>query len=352
MTLKIVFGTSIYARGHGVSLVIDQLSKQLVDLDPDIQPLVVTFESDQDFLDRASSRGMEVVPCSFETAPGLLERISADVFIPHTDPFFSYRLKGVRTIIYEHGDPCPLFFGDESTERQLQVRSKQVNCYGLADALVVISDFQRMDLPWPHAKRIYNGCDHVPDLGPKSHLDATEKSKLFRIGILSRLQGKESAYKGFDLVRQMLPALERDIPGLSLEYCGKISAEHRSELERFRIKVLAAVSDEARNNWLRSLDVVLSPSLWEGFNLPLVESQALGTLAIAFDTGAHPEVTPFICSSVAEMHGLLVRLASDKQLLETHSKTSYNFVRSRFTWRQSGKDLLAVIRALPNRGRS
>jgi hypothetical protein len=236
MKRTVVFGTSIYARGHGVSLVIDQLSEQLIQLDPDIQPMVLTLDHDQHFLDRANSRGMEVKLCTFETAPGLLERIDADIFIPHTDPFFSYRLRRGHTIIYEHGDPCPMFFGDEASERQLQVKAKQISRYGQADALIVISDFQRMDLPWPRARRIYNGCDHVPDMGPKPLPHLSAGSSGFRVGVLSRLQGRESAYKGFDLLRQMLPALQRDIHGLSVEYCGKISDEHLAELERFGIK--------------------------------------------------------------------------------------------------------------------
>jgi hypothetical protein len=53
---------------------------------------------------------------------------------------------------------------------------------------------------------------------------------------------------------------------------------------------------------------------------------------VAFDTGAPPEVSPFIVSSVDEIVALLGRLALDRDLLTRHSLLSYRFVRSRFSW--------------------
>jgi len=55
----------------------------------------------------------------------------------------------------------------------------------------------------------------------------------------------------------------------------------------------------------------LSPSLWEGFNLPIVEMQQLNRPALAFNLGAHPEVIAhpwLLCDSTEEMARKAIRL--------------------------------------------
>jgi glycosyltransferase involved in cell wall biosynthesis len=55
----------------------------------------------------------------------------------------------------------------------------------------------------------------------------------------------------------------------------------------------------------------LSPTLWEGFNLPIVEMQELGRPALAFNLGAHPEVIAhpwLLCDTAAEMARKAVRI--------------------------------------------
>jgi glycosyltransferase involved in cell wall biosynthesis len=94
---------------------------------------------------------------------------------------------------------------------------------------------------------------------------------------------------------------------------------------------------------LRNLDVCFTPSLWEGFNLPLVEAQAAGTLGVAFDTGAHPEVTPMLFSDMRELLAAIERYADDRHLLWSHSKLCYHFVRDRFSWSRASQQAIELL---------
>ena len=343
--MRILFATSVLARGHGVSLVISQLAKHIKKSDPDTEIGIAAISHDLEYAELLDSCSIAVIPCSHASAERVIRNWCADVFIPHTDPFFSIAPAGSRIIVYEHGDPSPYLFASDQRERHQQRLAKQQSVYGAADAVVAISEFQRHDLPWPQASVIYNGCDHVSDFGHKSRIDfAHDSDSLFRIGVLSRLDGGEAQYKGFEILRELKPSLEARIPNLSLEYCGKISSAHAESLRSEGWSVYSGVSNQERDQWLRRCHLTISPSLWEGFNLPLVESQALGTIALAFDTGAHPEVTPFVCGNISEMAGLVFALHQDRDLLERYSVLAYQFARNRFKWEISADLLMKVVK--------
>ena len=341
---RILFGTSVLSRGHGVSLVIRELAIRLQTLLPQSEIAVATLQADAEFMQALQDAGIATLNCRPALAERTVNAWKPDIFIPHTDPFFAMVPHGASVVLHEHGDPCPALFGVDRVERELQRLNKQRFVYPESNAVIAISEFQRHDLPWPGAVVIYNGCNHVPDLGVKSLAEINQSPPaLFRLGVLSRLEGGEANYKGFELLQQLAPRIRLSIPGLELDYCGKVSSNQAELLRAEGWNVHSGVSDQERNLWLRSCHVVVSPSLWEGFNLPLVEAQALGTMALAFDTGAHAEVTPFVCGGLSEMEGLLIALDRDRELLARHSADSYRFVRSRFDWDKAAQLLLELL---------
>jgi glycosyltransferase involved in cell wall biosynthesis len=98
-------------------------------------------------------------------------------------------------------------------------------------------------------------------------------------------------------------------------------------------------SDEERSVFLSELDVLISPSRWEGFNLPLVEAHASGTVGLAFDVGAHPETTPFLLSNLADARFLLEEWQRDRTKLENASERCYRYSRQKFTWQATAIEL-------------
>ena len=350
--LRILFGTSVLARGHGVSLVIKELAQRLRVLLPKVEIALAALQIGEEEEDTMHELGIKVLPCTADLAEHRVFGWKPDVFIPHTDPFFGMVPKGARIVVHEHGDPSPVLFTGERDERDRQRHRKQAHVYHRADVVLAISEFQRQDLPWPSAQLLYNGCNHVPDLGTKSLSElARTDPPSFRLGVLSRLDGGEACYKGFEILQILAPRLQEKIVGLELEYCGKISHAMTSVLEAEGWRVRSGVTDQQRNDWLRSCHLILSPSLWEGFNLPLVEAQALGTMAVAFDTGAHPEVVPFVCGGIDEMEGLILALDQNRELLCRYSQDAYRFVRDRFNWDHSAEALAKLIVKLTSRRR-
>ena len=92
------------------------------------------------------------------------------------------------------------------------------------------------------------------------------------------------------------------------------------------------------------------------FLWPLVEARAVGTASVAFDTGAHPEVTPLLFSSLDELVPFIAQCSRERPLLRHHSTTAYRFVRGRFRWADTARafDAVAVARtgALRHRAES
>ena len=97
------------------------------------------------------------------------------------------------------------------------------------------------------------------------------------------------------------------------------------------------LSDEDSEK-LRSLDVFIS-SLWRA-SLPVVEAQVPG---LAFDVGAHPEVTPFVCRDLAEMKQLVHTFSENRAYLLECSSLCYTFVRQRFNWTRAARQMASCL---------
>ena len=107
-------------------------------------------------------------------------------------------------------------------------------------------------------------------------------------------------------------------------------------------------ADEERSAFLRDIDVFVTASLWEGTNLPLVEAQSLGTPGLALDTGAHPEFTPLVFDSPAAMAMQIDRYWQLPELLAAHGRMSYRFVRDRFVWAATAREIARLTVGAPS----
>ncbi len=98
---------------------------------------------------------------------------------------------------------------------------------------------------------------------------------------------------------------------------------------------LGKPSDTALARIMAIADVGFSPSLWEGFNLPIGEMTILAKPVFAFNIGAHPETIfhPWLlCSGIAEAAAKIERtLAGNapKSLFAPHAIAAF---RDQFSW--------------------
>lgn len=327
--------------GYGVSVVVDALSRNLVSLGHSVT--IGTLDYDYEIPNVA----MVKTGANAEFISYIAENKKIDIIIAHTSPFFEIlpSLSGEFACwAYEHGDPSPDFFVSDRQDRRNIIENKRINVYPNIQGVIAISDFIKNDIRWKSSVVIYNGADHLPDIGEKSYSDFLQfNSRPLRIGTLMRLGIGESSYKGNGQFLTLCKKIqEAKIPA---ELC-VMGRGTESDAEIFRqngINVFLNASDEERSKYLRNLDIFISPSLWEGFNLPLVEAMKSGTLAIAFDTGAHPEVTPFVFSSVDEMFISIVFYAKNYAKIYKDSKRCHDYVNAKFTWSKTTFSLLDTL---------
>ncbi len=311
--------------GFGVSVVIGELARRLA-----IKGWQVTVgcrEYDSYFSGRCNVIQLEPSTNIVET---YASKHNVVYVIAHTAPYFEIlpKLNGTfEKWAWEHGDPTPSLFPSDSDQRQKIIDYKRIHVYPHVDHVIAISKFVQQDINWPLADIIYNGCDHINIKLPKKNPDNP-----LNVGALMRLDKIESFYKGGDRYIEIAKRLALEGIPMNFEVLGRGTSKEGNIFKQAGINTHLNATEEEKYKYLQDLDIFLSLSLWEGFNLPLVEAQASGKLAIAFDTGAHPEVTPFIVTNLNELKTLLIALNNNRDLLYEYTVKSQQFCLKKFNW--------------------
>lgn len=291
-------------------------------------------------------------------------------------PFFHVaalgRRRGAPTIFIDAGAVPHDGLSEAPLAAQRAVRRLRALSLPYFDKVLPISDFIRESQTIPE-RGSSAGVDVVP-LGV-DHLagkvfalaGALSQAERLQIERLERLAGRSSAlllnlgrfeaegYKNsgasFLLLRELLRrARDADGGDVQLLLLGKAEDISVPSDLRDHVICLGAPSDEALNRIMTVVQAGFSPSLWEGFNLPIGEMQILGKPAFAFNIGAHPEVTIhpwFLCATISEaaekiecaLRGRLPEGVFDAGRVEKY--------RTRFTWRRANEayrsHLLAAV---------
>jgi len=93
--------------------------------------------------------------------------------------------------------------------------------------------------------------------------------------------------------------------------------------------------DNELKNFMKHVDLGISVSLWEGFNLPLAEMQWLDRPVLVFDVGAHTEVVLhpwYLCRDTDEMANKASQILSKQGLDTKKRKKALNKFRKSFKW--------------------
>jgi glycosyltransferase involved in cell wall biosynthesis len=325
----VLFLTYRMMLGFGVDVVVHQVSRRL--LRRGYRVVVGCLEFEPGFADLE----IEQVQPNAHEVRRLAKRVNATVVVAHTSPFLELLPElqpHVPCWAWEHGDPTPALFEKDGAERQ-QIKNRKMAIYPRLSGVIAISDFIRSDIGYAAAHVIYNGCDHVPHADSKNQQDIeVGELRPLRIGTLMRLGTGESFYKGNALFRQLAARLRHAEPNIEIWVMGRGQEEDARPFREAGIKVHLNATDADKWRYLRQLDAFISCSLWEGCNLPLIEAQALGTVGLALDTGAHPEMTPLVLANIDEALAQLRAYDANRELLLRHSQMCWHFVRDRFTW--------------------
>lgn len=338
---NVLFLSVVMCKGYGVSVLYEQMARRLQMSGVDV--VIGCQRKDDTFSD------LDVVLVQPDPTEilRLADRISPCVIIAGTSPYFEVlpQLTGrYECWAWEAGDPTPELFPEEREKRLEIIRFKQKCVYPRVDRVVAISEFIRSDIGWPDSTLIYCGCNHVIDNGEKDKRFFSQRlSKPLRIGTLMRLGPGESQYKGNAHFMELSDRLMARQLSMEINIAGRGTADDAERFTQMGITPHLNLSDEEKFEYLRGLDVFVSMSKWEGFNLPVIEAQALGTLSLCFDIGAHPEVCPFVMRTLRDFELFIEKAAQDRSWLEEQSVLAYRYARSRFSWDQSVQKMLSLI---------
>ncbi len=338
---NVLFLTVHMRQGFGVPVEIHNLSLRLTGAG--VRVKTGCLESDGTFKDL----NVEVISADKKDVLLLAESMAPCVIVAHASPFFEILPQLADKFecwAWENGDPTPCLFGADQAQRQAIVDYKRNNVYQNVSKVIAISDFIKHDIGVKDARIISCGCDHVSVFPPKQRSDLGAASNgVVKIGTLMRLGYGESCYKGNEALVNLASMLKREQLLVEVHAAGQgTSRDTRPFIDKGIIPHLN-LSEEEKYKYLRGLDIFVSLSQWEGFNLPLVEAQAMGTLSLCLDTGAHPEVCPFVLNSERDVVSYVRRAVESPEWLIAKSRLCCDFVRRKFSWDNAVKAMLELL---------
>jgi glycosyltransferase involved in cell wall biosynthesis len=279
----------------------------------------------------------------------LIDQFKPDIIFAHTSPFFELLPNFVNECqcwAIEYGEPTPSLFPKEFERRTAIKNFKLNNVYPVIHGVVCISDFIKRDIEWPKSLVISFGHEHLGAIGtdhfPKPVNELMPKG-ILRVGTLMRLGEGESFYKGNTSFLKLVKEIQSHKLSIEFYFLGRGTEELAKPFLDVGVKVHLNASQKERNDYLRNLDVFISLSQWEGFNLPLMEAQTSGTVALALNVGAHPEVTPLVFDTVHEIQNKIIFYSQNREILLKDSLKCQQHVKSRFRWADNLNQLSRLL---------
>jgi glycogen synthase len=218
-------------------------------------------------------------------------------------------------------------------------RSDLLFAHSAEHARVVASQLRLPALPEAMALGSADRAD------PQAASDAGERDDILFVGALSARKGFDVAVKGFARALPDLPASTRltvagkdtaSGPGHS-SYRAIVLAEIADEA-RSRIDMLDWVSDERLSHLYRTCRLVVAPSRYESFGLPLIEAMQYGRAVISTTAGGMPEVVTDGQEGVLVPPGdadalaaALIRLVNDDALRREYERAASERFAREFT---------------------
>lgn len=245
--------------------------------------------------------------------------------------------------------------------KRIHTRQKH-NAIKKANAIICISENTKKDLLYffpetdpSKIKIIYNGV--------ANHFYQINK-ELFWIDIKSELKeleekrcilfvGSRVGYKNFDIALKTFALLSEDYHFLIIgePLSGKEMLSLKQQLNPGSFSVFSRIDNDTLNKIYNKSFLLLYPSSYEGFGIPVVESMKAGTPVIAFNATSIPEV--------AGNAGILIdKLDPEnikKEILKLENKDYYQQVSakgllqsSKFSWDSTMQEYYEFFKELGN----
>lgn len=281
---------------------------------------------------------------------------SFDLIIAHKYPLtylahITKKRYGVRYCFFNHGEPPSdillKYLSRNFIEKIYHFVGRKVEDWMIKNADFAISNskFSRQmlrDRAGIDSVVIYNKIDLERFKGDLDRTIVRRKYGIEHSEALILFVGRVVPSKGIHLLIKAFKLLKQSFPDARLMIVGnpyyKDYFKKLKEISDATVVFASYVSDEELPYYYAACDVYATASLWEGFNLPLVEAQACGKPVVAFNIGPHPEVvndgeTGFLVppKDVNALAEAIIKLIKDDKLRKEMGKNGYKMVREKLS---------------------
>lgn len=313
--MRLLILSATHQVGHGVPVVIDIHARHLAQEGHDV--IVGGPESTNDFTYSGCRRAVLDTP---QEAAIYAMAHGVDCLIMHTPPFFStmrWLGDGIKTFVYDHGEPPPELFPD-ARERRAWLAEKDF-CLEMADALWANSQATRDESGHRRMGVIPLGNTHLAQWNNSMHQRRAMRRAALdlegRIVVLNvcRFHESERYYKGIDNYCIVKDRLEAEFPHEAGRFvfvlAGKGGEDDIEEMESRGLRVFANVSDEEMLDLYCCADLYANFSRWEGYNLGIGQALAMGLEVVASDIPVHRSFPIYTSSNALDQARKLVELS-------------------------------------------
>lgn len=272
------------------------------------------------------------------------------LFIPaHTAPIIHPR----KTIVTIHGleyEFCPQAYS--FLERLYMRLSIRYSCL-VASTLIAVSENTKSDLmklygvPELKIRVVYEGYENSYQVSDTKYKIPDTKYILF-IGRLEERKNVVRIIEAFGILKEKYQIPHQLVlagkPGYGYE-----SIRYKIQNTRYKqdIRELGYISEEEKWALLRGADVFVFPSLYEGFGIPVLEAQSVGTPVVTSNTSSLPEVggdgavyvDPQSSETIAE--GIQEVLSDETFRGGIIEKAIRN--RDRFSWKKCANEIADIL---------
>src|SRR3989344_1580365 len=235
-----------------------------------------------------------------DQAVGMLkdyERVVSHFYPMHLIAEKAKKKFGIKFIAFNHGVGFPHLFKNPLERAYMKLFKKFYNkSIEYADDIFSVSEFLADELKAEtgrDSKVAYNKVD-----SRKYHpgIDGSSVRKKYSIGKepVVLFVGRLSPHKGIDLLIDAFKIVRQNRSNARLIIVGKptFNKYHEKLKKMSGSEVIFAgfIDDDELPGYYAACDVYATASLWEGFDIPVVEAQACGKPVVAFDVCSHKEV--------------------------------------------------------------
>ena len=289
-----------------------------------------------------------------------------DVIISHFYPmnwlaFMAKILYGKKYIYYNHGLFRPLSTLNLNLIERIYLKINFVleeSTASKATRVISISQYcqqQFKNITGINSNIIYDTIDM------KKFNEEIDKTRIKKSSGLTDSQiilfvGTIGASKGIHILINAFNEVKYEIPNVTLILIGKHLypkySEYLKEIANESVIFKEDISDEELPYYYAACDLYASASIWEGFNLPLIEAQACGRPVIAFNIGPHTEVvinnvTGILVQPCGDHHALAIaikKLLNDSDLRLRMSNNARKMVQEKFSYERFKSETCNLIR--------